>query len=124
MNRQNIIDRLIELQLPQKEYWVLTGAAMVLYGFKEETADIDLGCSKYLADILDAKGYFTEIMDDGKRHIVISTDVELFEEWIEDVVVNVCQIPVISVSGLISIKKKLARKKDLIDIDLIYKHIM
>ena len=55
MDRQEILNQLRAFPYDRNEYWVVTGAAMVLYGFKEQTGDIDLGCSKKLADLLEAK---------------------------------------------------------------------
>ncbi len=53
MNRDTLLQRLKELSLPKEEYWVVAGGAMVLHGFRNETHDIDLGCSTFLADKLE-----------------------------------------------------------------------
>ena len=57
--------------------------------------------------------------DDGTRKILYSENVEIFENWIEDTVEIIGGIPVVSVDGLIQMKKKLGREKDLADIALI-----
>lgn len=57
--------------------------------------------------------------DDGTRKILYSENVEIFEDWIEGTVEIICGIPVVSVDGLIQMKKKLGREKDLADIALI-----
>ena len=67
MNRQEILAQLSRFPYDRSEYWVLTGAAMVLYGIKEETADIDLGCSTQMADRLEADGCLYRRTDDGKN---------------------------------------------------------
>ena len=67
MNRAEILRRLKELPFDPAEYWLLAGGAMVLYGFREETADLDLGCSAALADRLERAGCLCRRTEDGKR---------------------------------------------------------
>ena len=45
MNKQDIISRLKDFPYSREEYWVITGSAMVLYGIREQTHDIDMGCT-------------------------------------------------------------------------------
>lgn len=92
---------------------------MVLHGFRSQTRDIDLGCSTFLADELERQGYFVSRCDDGTRRIVYSENIEIFENWIEGTVEMISGIPVVCVDGLIQMKKKLGREKDLEDIALI-----
>ncbi|MBD5533609.1 MAG: hypothetical protein HDQ98_15675 [Lachnospiraceae bacterium] len=120
-DKQSLIQRLKELSFPEKEYWVVAGGAMVLHGFRPQTHDIDLGCSTLLADKLEKQGYFVSHCDDGTRKIVYSEEVELFENWLEGTVEIISGVPVVSVDGLIQMKKKLGREKDLADIALINK---
>lgn len=116
MNRADIIQRLNGINFDTKEYWVITGGAMVLYGIKEETNDIDLGCSKKMADELEKKGYNVTFLDDGTRRIAFEDDVEIFENWLFDRVQMIENIPVISLKGLITMKKQIGREKDYADI--------
>ena len=92
---------------------------MVLHGFRTQTRDIDLGCSTSLADRLERQGYPVSRCDDGSRRISYAADVEIFENWIEDTVEIISGVPVVSVDGLIQMKKNLGREKDLADIALI-----
>lgn len=115
----SLIQRLQEISFPEKEYWVVAGGAMVLHGFRPQTPDIDLGCNTLLADKLEQQGYFVSHCEDGTRKILYSEDVEIFENWIEGTVEMINGIPVVSVDGLIQMKKKLGREKDLADIALI-----
>lgn len=119
MIKEDIIKRLLELNYPPSEYWLITGGAMVLYGIKETTNDIDLGCSKFLADKLEAEGYLTTLLNDGTRRISIAEDVEIFEEWLFDKIEMRDGVPVISLNGLLEMKKGLGREKDIVDIKLI-----
>ena len=119
MKKDDIIKRLSALPYDTSDYWVITGGAMVLYGFREETHDIDLGCTARLADRLESEGYLTDRYSDGRREFHIGDDVEIFEGWLCDTVGYVDGIPVISVRGLIEMKKSLGREKDLRDVKLI-----
>jgi hypothetical protein len=119
MNRFELLNLLESLKFDSNEYWLITGAAMVFYGFRKETGDLDLGCTSKLADELEAKGHPVEIMPDGTRKICPVLDVEIFENWLYDQVEIIDSIPVISVKGLIAMKKSIGREKDIKDIQLI-----
>ncbi len=118
-DKYSLLQRLLELPFPEKEYWVVAGAAMVLHGFRSQTHDIDLGCSTFLADELERQGYVTLRYEDGTRKILYSENIEIFENWVEGFVEIVNGVPVVCVDGLIQMKKKLGREKDLADIALI-----
>lgn len=119
MNKVELLARLKQLDLDPQEYWLIAGSAMVMYGFRKETADIDMGCSKDLADQLEKQGYPVSEGWAGKRKIILAEDVEIFEDWLYDKVEMVDAIPVLSVKGLIEMKHILGREKDMRDIQLI-----
>ncbi len=119
LDKKQIIARLEELHLDDTKYWLITGGAMVLYGLREQTSDIDLGCTSDLADLLQQEGFPVERMPDGTRKIVVAEDVEIFENWLEDRVERFEGVPVISIQGLIEMKRALGREKDFRDIQLI-----
>ena len=121
MNKSDIIQKLQMLGLPKAEYWVVTGSAMVLYGIKDETHDVDLGCSQKLADRLEEEGLLPVRLPDGSRKFVIGSDVEIFEAWLFDRVEFVVEIPTISIKGLVEMKQALGREKDLADLAAIRK---
>ncbi len=118
-DKQSLIQRVQALSFPEREYWVVAGGAMVLHGFRPQTHDIDLGCSALLADKLERQGYPVSRCDDGNRKILYSEDIEIYEKWLEGTVELLDGVPVVSVDGLIEMKKKLGREKDLADIALI-----
>lgn len=120
-DKQSLIQRLKALPFPEGEYWVVAGGAMVLHGFRPQTHDIDLGCTTLLADELEQQGYSVSRCDDGTRKILYSEDVEIFENWLEGAVETVSGVPVVCVDGLIEMKRKLGREKDLADIALVEK---
>ncbi len=118
-DKYSLLQRLREISFSEKEYWVIAGGAMVLHGFRPKTHDIDLGCSTFLADKLEQQGYTVSRCKDGSRKILYADDVEIFENWIEGTVEIISGVPVVCVEGLVQMKKKLGRDKDLADIALI-----
>lgn len=121
LNKEDIICLLKEVTFDIDEYWVTSGAAMVLYGIKDVTQDIDLGCTSQMADKLQNEGYHIEILRDGSRKITFSNLIEIFENWVEDKIILHEGFPVVSIDGIIVMKEKLGRKKDIEDIILINK---
>ena len=119
MQKSDILETLRTLPYDPAEYWVITGGAMVLYGFREQTHDVDLGCTTKLADELEAKGFLYRVMDDGNRWFKLSDDVEVFENWLYGSVEKIDGYPVMSLQGIREMKQHLGREKDLRDIHLI-----
>ena len=121
LNKAEILRLLKEAAFAPDEYWVTSGAAMVLHGIKDATRDIDLGCTSQMADWLEKEGYPVEVLRDGSRKIVFSETIEIFENWVEDKVILLDGLPVVSIDGMILMKEKLGREKDREDILLINK---
>ncbi len=119
MNKQDIINRLNSFPYSKSEYWVITGSAMVLYGIREKTHDIDMGCTTVLADQLEKDGYVPSIIESGNRKFVIGEDIEIFENWKYGPVEIIDGVPVLSLPGLVEMKQSLGREKDYRDIALI-----
>lgn len=123
MNKNEIINKLDSLHLDKTQYWLVAGAAMVLYGIRDITCDIDIGCSKMLADELESSGYPTSAMPNGMRRIQISEDVEAFENWYHDKVCIHNGFHIITLIGLLEMKRELGREKDMDDIVLIEEYM-
>ena len=121
MKKEEIIKLLKKFPYDKNDYWVIMGGAMVLYGFREETSDIDLGCNKIMADKLEEEGYLCEVENNGNRNFKIGSEIEVFENWLYDGVSYVSDTPVITINGLIMMKELLGREKDQKDIKLIKK---
>lgn len=119
MNKQEIIKIIKELYFSKTQYWLVTGSALVLHNIKEETKDIDLGATKELINELIEKGYSYKILSDHTRYIKYSENIEIYENWLYDKIEYIDNIPVISLQGLIEMKEKLGRDKDIEDIKLI-----
>lgn len=122
MNRKEIIKELKNYNLDPKKYVVISGAAMVLYGFKDETPDIDIGVTKeYKKELL--KKYDC-VLENPETDAYIIDDVLNFgsyfykrrREYIEG-------FPVMLVEDIIELKRKLNRTKDKKDLKLIFEHM-
>ena len=123
LRRADIIERMKSFPYEQEDYWIITGAALVLYGIRQKTHDIDLGCTERMADILQQQGYLHKVMDDGCRWFKLSEDLEVFENWLYDEVVRVDGLPVMSIRGIMEMKEALGRDKDLRDLQLIRNYL-
>lgn len=121
LRKEDVIRLLKQLPFDKSEYWVASGAALVLCGVREETRDIDLGCTAALAERLVQEGYEETRFPDGSRRIVFSDEIEIFENWLEGETVLIEGFPSVSLEGIIKMKEKLGRDKDLKDIALIKK---
>lgn len=122
-DREKIYSTLRQTGLDANNYWVVAGAAMVLHGVKECTRDIDLGCSRVLANQLQRAGYETEVYEDGSRRIQYCPDIEIYEDWRAGEFEVIDGISVVSLDGIIMMKQRLGREKDMEDIRLICKYI-
>lgn len=123
LSKEEIMELLRTTGFSPDSYWVVAGAAMVLHHVKKRTRDIDLGCTKELADDLQQQGFPADILEDASRRIRYSDKIELFEDWKEGTIEMTDDIPVVSLDGLILMKRQLGRKKDLEDIKLIERHM-
>jgi hypothetical protein len=54
--KRDIIKILKDINLPLSEYWITSGAALVIHGVKDSTHDIDLGCTTKLIEHFLKKG--------------------------------------------------------------------
>lgn len=119
MKKAQLLQRLRALPWDPADYWLVTGGAMVLYGLREETHDIDLGCTRALGDLLAAEGVPFRLLPDGTRHFQPGEELELFEGWLRDEVTTVEGVPVVTLRGLAQMKEELGREKDLRDLERI-----
>ncbi len=124
MNKEQIIEYLQKYNLDNTKYVVISGAAMVLYGIKELTHDIDISVSKdyydYLLnnyeceyetkDINNENVYYIDKINFGKAHYPN-----------ENIYIN--NIPVEPIDEIIKLKKTFNRDKDKEDIELIKKYL-
>ena len=123
MDKAEILDILARFPYPREDYWVIAGSAMVLYGIRERTHDIDLGCTSKMADLLERDGFLEGRSQGGGRQFRYGEDIEIFENWLEGAITTVEGFQTVTVEGLIEMKRELGREKDLRDLRLIEEYL-
>lgn len=100
--------------------WLTSGAALVLYGVKETTRDVDIICTRQLADRLEAQGVpFRRDGLDGTRIFAVNENVEVLEDWETEAVTEAEGLRAASLPSIRRQKEALGRDKDWADIALI-----
>ena len=113
MNKKEFLARLEELDLPKSEFRILSGGALLLWGIRERTEDIDLAVSEKLADQLSLREQYplTE-----KSTYTFAPDVEMI---IDNGLVEYekcCGYDCESLESILAFKRRMMREKDLRDI--------
>lgn len=126
MNKQKIIKFLEQYNLDKNEYYILSGASLVLQNIKENTNDIDIAVTKKLEQYLlknyecciekitddNVKVYFIDNILNFSTNLYNSQEIIMYENY-----------PVQSLESIIKLKRKFNRDKDINDIKLIEKYI-
>ncbi len=121
--KDEIISLVEEMNLPVNEYWITSGAALVLHDIKRVTKDIDIGCTSAIVDHFIEMGCEYRLGKYNARIVEINDSIELIENWKVDEVVYIHGLPVGSMISIRKQKAQLARDKDIEDIKLIDKYI-
>jgi len=121
--KEDIIKILKEMNLPLSEYWITSGAGLVIHGVKESTNDIDLGGTTNLVEHFLKKGCKYKTVEDNSRIVEINNKIELLENWFVDEIEFINGLPVGSLESIKKQKSELGREKDIKDINLIDKYI-
>lgn len=121
--RKSQIKSILEnVPFPQDSYWILMGAAMVLYGIKDETNDIDMGCTDALFERIRHAGYPVTVNRMGKEKIRFSNEITIYKNWEYEDIIFIDGLPVCDINTIIKDKRNLAREKDLMDLQLIARY--
>lgn len=121
--KDEIITLVKEMNFPDGEYWITSGAGLVLHDIKEATQDIDMGCTTNLVEYFIDKGCKYRFGKNNVRIIEVNDKIEMIENWLVDEIVFIHGLPVGSISSIKKQKILLAREKDFEDIKLIDKYI-
>lgn len=119
LQKHEIIKKIKNLNLPKDQYWITSGAGLVIHGVKDNTKDIDLGCTTKLFKELIGKGYKFTFAKDNTRRMSINNSIEIFENWNVDKIELIDGLPVGSLESIKKQKIKLSREKDFDDIKMI-----
>ena len=116
LTKADILRSLAHPALDPARYWLTAGGAMVLYGLREATRDIDIGCEPSLAAELEAAGFPVEEKPNGGRMIHLPGNVDVSENFGRGTVQLVAGIPTVSPADILALKLWLNRPKDQEDI--------
>ena len=124
MNREQLLDLLKELNLPKDEYYVLSGASLVIRGIREQAGDLDLCISRDLFEQIKDKYNLTEDKKNecGFYHINDSLEVVVNEK--ENFNMEVCEpYNLEDLNTILEFKIKRNKPKDQVDIERIQKYL-
>lgn len=83
MDKEEVVKRLKELNLPKDEYYVLSGASLVLRGIREQCSDIDLCISEELFEKIKNKLKMTsdKLNECGFYHLSDSLEIVVDKKY-------------------------------------------
>lgn len=120
LHKEDILRIAAGLDFLGEDCWLTSGAALVLYGVKETTRDVDLICTRELADRLEKRGLpFKRDGLDNTRIFTVNPWVEVLEDWETEEVTEICGLRAASLCSIRKQKAALGREKDWADIALI-----
>ena len=123
MNKNTLICRVLSLGLPVGSYCVLAGGAMLFYGLRAQTQDIDLHVNEQAFLHLQATQKLT-LLNEERRHYAIGDDIELYVTPQEDIVFCVREdVCIQTPQAVLALKKRLDRPKDAADIAALENYI-
>ncbi len=117
--KEDIIKILKEMDLPLNQYWITSGAALVIHGVKDTTRDIDLGCTTELVEAFLKKGCKCKVVEDNSRIVEVNDNIEILENWFVEKIEFIEGLPVGTLESIKKQKAELGREKDMKDIKLI-----
>ena len=109
MNKQDIINKLNELDLDKEKYIVISGASLVVQGIIDETKDIDLTCSKSFYDSINWNTRIGHLGKEIKCMDVYEISDNLYKE---DDYIIIDGFKFMPLESCLELKKKLNRSKD------------
>ncbi|MGE5630698.1 MAG: hypothetical protein ACM3TR_06305 [Caulobacteraceae bacterium] len=119
MDKAKIIEVCRSLSISQCKYCVGFGAALVLYGIKVSTNDVDI---EVIPEVFEAfsGNYPIKYCSDGEAYISIDDVVDMFKcSNLPSKPVIINGIPVFPLQNILEKKKRLGRTKDIKDIEMI-----
>ena len=122
MNRIEIIKELKKYNFDIKRYIVISGAAMVLHGLKDDTPDIDISISEdYEEELLeDYMAVLEHTNLNGTRAYIIDDNVNFGVNYYTKPSEYIEGLPVQNIEEIIKLKESLNREKDQKDLKLLY----
>ncbi len=124
MNKEQLLDLLRELNLPKDEYYVLSGASLVIRGIREQAGDLDLCISRELFEQIKDKYNLTDDKKNECGFYHISDSLEVVVDEKEKFNMEICEpYNLEDLNTILEFKIKRNKPKDQIDIERINKYL-
>ena len=124
MNIEQLLDLLKELNLPKDEYYVLSGASLVIRGIREQAGDLDLCISRELFEQIKDKYNLTEDKKNEYGFYHINDFLEVVVNEKENFNMEVCEpYNLEDLNTILEFKIKRNKPKDQVDIERIQKYL-
>ena len=123
MTKEQIVKISASLPLPAGSYWLVMGAALVMHGIRQETRDIDIGCTHDAFDFLLTSGHQISTSRSGLRKVALDSHISVYDGFFTKKILWIDGIPVSDLESIRTIKSFFGREKDLSDIKLIDQHL-
>lgn len=124
MNKIELLNLLEELNFPKDEYYVLSGASLVLRGIREEANDLDLCISEELFKQIKDKYNLTEEKKNECGFYKINDNLEIVVDKKEDFKMEIGEkYNLEDLQTILDFKIKRNKPKDQKDIENIKKHL-
>lgn len=120
MNSNDVLKVIDSLKLDYNDYCIISGGALVLYGIRDLTEDVDIFINKHGFDMLSKKYDIISKEDKYKDLFGIGDNIELLlREFDKTTVYNFNGYPLLKIKEILKWKIDNCREKDLKDIELI-----
>lgn len=124
MNKEQLLNLLEELNLPKDEYYILSGASLVIRGIREQARDLDLCISKELFEQIKDEYSLTEDKKNEYGFYHISDSLELVVDEKEKFNMEVCEpYNLEDLNTILNFKIKRNQPKDQVDIERIKEYL-
>ena len=124
MNKQELLNLLDSLKLPNTEYYILSSGSLLLYGLREQAGDLDLCVSNELFEQLKAKYNLNEKDKNECGFYHILEDVEIIPNSKENFKMEYKDgYPVECLKTILAFKEKRNAPKDQKDIENIKRYL-
>lgn len=124
MNKEQLLNLLEKLNLPKDEYYVLSGASLVIRGIREQAGDLDLCISRELFEQIKNKYDLTEDKKNECGFYHISDSLEVVVDEKEKFNMEVCEpYNLEDLNTILDFKIKRNKPKDQVDIERIKEYL-
>ena len=123
MDKQKLFELANSLDLPNEEFCIISGGALVAHGLREQTNDLDIDITQKGLEIL-KKNFNIKLINEEKKQYNVTDEIECFlVDKLESDIVYIDNYPCESLISIYNFKKRINREKDQADILAIEKYL-